>query len=156
MAETCGCFYIMIKECVDCNPTFFLYIFVRISEHNGDVLSKNYKHLVEVLCSNLSLRIAVLWYRTPCSLVVICQLLKKAAVFRVYSEDEYASFSETTRRHTPADSILHSHGCKNLGSYTNIQVTAVYAAIWSSTGRETQFNILTNNRPNYCSAFSDF
>ena len=50
---------------MDCNPTTFLNIFVRIFEHNGDILSKNYKYLLEVLCSKLKvLGIAVLWYRT--------------------------------------------------------------------------------------------
>jgi len=57
---------------MDCNPTSFLYVFVRIFEHNGDVLSNNYKYPVEVLCSKLKiLGIAVLWYKTPCSLVEI-------------------------------------------------------------------------------------
>jgi len=64
MDETCSCFY-MQKMCMDCNPTTFLNIFVRIFEHNGDILSKNYKYLLEVLCSKLKvLGIAVLWYRT--------------------------------------------------------------------------------------------
>jgi len=59
---------------MDCNPTSFLNIFVGIFQHNGDVLSKNYKYLVEVLCSKLKvLGIAVLWYKTPRSLVEIYQ-----------------------------------------------------------------------------------
>jgi len=49
---------------MDCNPTSFLYVFVRIFEHNGDVLSNNYKYPVEVLCSKLKiLGIAVLGTR---------------------------------------------------------------------------------------------
>jgi len=57
---------------MDCNPASFLYVFVRIFEQNGAILSNNYKYPVEVLCSKLKvLGIAVLWYKTPRSLVEI-------------------------------------------------------------------------------------
>jgi diphthamide synthase (EF-2-diphthine--ammonia ligase) len=55
-------------------------MFVRIFEHNGDVLSKDYKYLVEVLCSKLKvLGIAVLWYKIPRSLVDIYQLFEESS-----------------------------------------------------------------------------
>jgi len=42
--------------------------------HNGAVLSKKYKYLVEVLYSKLKfLGIAVLWYKTPRILIEIYQ-----------------------------------------------------------------------------------
>jgi len=140
-------------------------IFVRIFEQNGDVLSQNYKYLVEVLCSKLKvLGIAVLWYKTPRSLVEIYQrfwrkqlsstsTLKTNTQVCLKSRLIYIRLHGFTRRQT----VFYTAAAVITSVLTHTSKSQLFTPRYGLPLRwETQFNIHTNTRPNHGTDFRNF